>query len=386
MEMTCCALRKKHIHILSAISAAICMSAHGGHVADAQEIMMKEAWKNAISCVPDLYMTDTLSLCFLGDVMMHTTQIVEAQSNGRYDFSSYFELIEDRISSADLAIANMEFTLGGEPYTGYPCFSAPDSFADYLADVGFDVFLAANNHIFDRGSSGAARTLDIYRRSGEEKGILFTGLAGNEKERNANTPLIILRKGIRIGLINMTYGTNLGRDESWPRTNYIGERDFLKEAFERARNKGADLVIALPHWGPEYVLRHSSAQEETASSLADYGADVIIGAHPHVVQDTSSIKGVLVAYSLGNAVSNMSAPNTQLELMATLKIVRHKNGDIEVLPLELTWLWCSRPGGFRKSYTVIPVEEYIGSKETWMGTWEYEKMITTYERVKNHIK
>ncbi|MBR2128978.1 MAG: CapA family protein [Bacteroidales bacterium] len=378
-------MRKKHIHIISAISIVICISTHGGSFINAQEIMMKNAWKNAITRSPDLYRADTLSLCFLGDVMMHAQQITVAENNGSYDFSSYFELIKDRISEADLAIANMEFTLGGKPYTGYPCFSAPDSFADYLADVGFDIFLAANNHIFDKGSKGAARTAEIYRRLGEEKGVLFTGVAGSEEERKANTPLMVLRKGIRIGFINMTYGTNLGRDEIWPKTNYIGERTFLEDAFRQAQKKGADLIVALPHWGPEYVLKHSCTQEETATWLVDCGADLILGAHPHVVQDTSVVKGVPVAYSLGNAVSNMSAPNTQLELMVTLKIARHRNGDIEALPPELTWLWCSRPGGFGRNYTVIPIEEYTGRQDEWTGAWDYDKMMTTYDRVKTTI-
>lgn len=72
--------------------------------------------------------------------------------------------------------------------------------------------------------------------------------------------------------------------------------------------------------------------------------------------------------------------------MATLKIVRHHNGDIRALPLELTWLWCSRPGGFGDDYTVIPIEEYIGRRDRWQGTWDYDKMMTTYERIKNNHK
>ena len=117
---------------------------------------------------------------------------------------------------------------------------------------------------------------------------------------------------------------------------------------------------------------------------------MIIGAPPHVIQDfqmletseTNGYKKVPVAYSLGNAVSNMSARNTQLELMATVRIVMHGNGDVEILPLEFTYLWCSRPGGFRDSYTVVPVEEYIGRKEEWLGPWEYDKMVDTYIYVK----
>lgn len=315
--------------------------------------------------------------------MMHTAQIADAGSRGDgYDFSSYFSLIGDRIAEADIAVANMEFTLAGEPYTGYPEFSAPDSFADYLADCGFDIFLAANNHIFDKGSEGTARTLEIYRRLGQSHGIRVAGIAESEEERQANNPLLIRRKGVGLAFVNFTYGTNLGAQKHWPKTNYMNETQLLSDALRRAEEE-ADITIVLPHWGPEYQLTHSQKQEETARRLTEEGADLIIGAHPHVVQDTSTINGVTVAYSLGNAVSNMSAANTQLELMAVQKIVRKNNGDLEMLPLELIWLWCSRPGGFGPSYTVIPVEDYLGRREEWTGKWDYDKMVSTYERIKN---
>ena len=109
---------------------------------------------------------------------------------------------------------------------------------------------------------------------------------------------------------------------------------------------------------------------------------MIIGAHPHVVQDSESINGIQVAYSLGNAVSNMSAANTQIGLMATVRLVREPDGNIIILPTEFTWLWCSRPGGYCHSYTVLPVEEFIGRKDEWMGKWDYEKMTSTYEHVR----
>ncbi len=335
----------------------------------------------SVSKVKPLFKQDTLTICFMGDMMMHSQQLAKAYRGGdSFDFSSYFRLIEDRIRNADIAVANMEFTLGGEPYSGYPCFSAPDSYARYLADCGFDIFLAANNHILDKGSKGATRTAQIYRDLEREKGIRFTGLAESEDALEENYPLFIRRKGITVAMLNFTYGTNLGADEHWPKTNYLGKKTEILQALEKAQK--ADIAIALPHWGPEYNLVHSSEQERTADWLAANGADIIIGAHPHVVQDTASIDQVPVIYSLGNAVSNMSAENTQLELMATLRIVRHENGDISMLPVGLTWLWCSRPGGFSDDYTVIPIEEYIGRKDEWTGAWEYEKMMATYERIR----
>ena len=95
--------------------------------------------------------------------MMHSPQISLAdKGDGSFDFSSYYKLMEKYLSDSDLNVGNMEFTLSGEPYTGYPSFSAPDSYVSYLADAGFDVFLCANNHIMDKGRRGLRRTIEIY--------------------------------------------------------------------------------------------------------------------------------------------------------------------------------------------------------------------------------
>ncbi len=371
-------------HIKSFITVfAVLLMLSGNHPARSQDLAMPERWKDSFMYVKPLYRPDTLTIRIIGDVMMHEKQISNAlTAEGTYDFSSYFMFIEDEIKDADIAIANMEFTLAGQPYTGYPCFSAPDSFAAYLAECGFDVFLAANNHIFDKGTTGAERTIRKYRELSETHGIMFTGIAGDTEELLDNNPLMIRAKGISLALLNFTYGTNSGLQTLWPKTNYINETEKIRNAFSRADAKKADFTIAFPHWGTEYVLRHSARQEEEARRLVVNGADWIIGAHPHVIQDASAINGVPVVYSLGNAVSNMSAPNTQLGLMATLRIVRQPSGDMQPLPLEYTYLWCSRPGGYNDSYTVIPIKEFIGRRDSWGNPADYEKMTATYIRVK----
>lgn len=353
----------------------------------AQEIIMPERWKNAYSYTKPIFRQDTLTICVLGDIMMHSDQIRNAHTGGsRYDFSSYFSLIGDDIKKADIAIANMEFTLAGEPYTGYPCFSAPDTLAEHLARCGFDIFLAANNHIFDKGAKGAERTIEIYRRLSESHGIRFTGIAGDEIEMSANNPLMIIRKGIRIAILNFTYGTNSGLDTKWPKTNYIGDRSKIAESLSKAEEEDADYIMAFPHWGTEYTLRHSGAQEDFALWLAENGTDCIIGAHPHVIQDRDTIGTVPVAYSLGNAVSNMNARNTQLGLMAIIRLVRYGNGDIRPLPVGFKYLWCSRPGGYNDSYIIIPVDEYIGRKNDWNNVSDFDKMKATYERVRKETE
>ena len=185
---------------------------------------------------------------------------------------------------------------------------------------------------------------------------------------------------MNLAIVNFTYGTNLGADRHWPKVNYMNDRTSLKDALTKASD--SEFTLALPHWGDEYELTHSSQQRETAQWLIENGADMIIGTHPHVAQDYETIDGIQVAYSLGNAVSNMSAANTQTGLMAEIRLVREDNGDIRALPIEFTWLWCSRPGGYCSSYSVIPVEIHLDCKDGWSGKWEHEKMRTTYERVR----
>ena len=378
-------MQKQTRHILHITTAAIALLSGGGICA--QDTGM-HLFEGSLNKAAPLFRNDTLTVRIFGDIMMHSRQIETAASeDGVYDFSSYFSLLSEEISNADIVVANMEFTLAGRPYTGYPCFSAPDSFAPFLAETGFDVFLAANTHIFDKGQAGAIRTISIYRELEQTHGIRFTGLAENEDGLSGNFPLTIRRKGISVALVNFTYGTNSPLSSEWPKVNLMDNSGPLAEAFRKAQE--ADFTIALPHWGTEYRLKHSERQEKTAQKLADMGADIIIGAHPHVIQDFALIsaydgtkaKQVPVAYSLGNAVSNMSAANTQLELMATIRIARNFNGDLEMLPVEMTYLWCSAPGGYGKSYTVIPVADFIGRRNEWAGKWDYDKMVRTYSKV-----
>ena len=292
--------------------------------------------------------------------MMHSRQL-------QYDHSLFLKDLAPLLSEADLAIANAEFTLAGPPYTGYPAFSAPDGYLQSILDAGVDVLLTANNHILDKGSAGLERTLKQYTD--------FTGSGLDEAQFRRNNPLIRTVKGVKIAFVNFTYGTNTGSSSAYPRVNRM-DRQELGTQMERARQM-ADFVIVLPHWGNEYELRHSASQEEWTEWLVEQGADAIVGAHPHVVQDTTHIKGVPVVYSLGNAVSNMSAVNTRLELAVVLKLTRGR-----VLEPELHFLWCTLPGKKTEGYRTVLVEEQTGKRDDWKDASDYDNMITTLQRVK----
>jgi len=314
---------------------------------------------------------DTVSVIFIGDVMMHSRQL-------EYDWSYFLAPIKDRLENADIAVANMEFPLGGKPYTGYPLFSTPDEYADYIASCGVDIFLGANNHVLDKGKEGLEKTLAYYR---DMEGIRFTGFSGDEDEDLDTYPLIVVAGGIKIALINFTYGTNIGIPDKWPKVNRTDRKD-IASAFSRAKEKGADYIIALPHWGVEYELRHSSSQESLAKWLVSQGADAVIGAHPHVVQDSTNIDKVPVYYSLGNAVSNMSLTNTRLELAVTLSFIPDMGGNHTMLAPKTEFLWCTLPGKLTDSYATIAVRDWLGKRDEWKEPADYDNMVATYERVK----
>ena len=323
-----------------------------------------------ISC-PD----DTVKMMIIGDVMMHSRQL-------EYDHTTFLSGIEDSMKTADICVANMEFPLGGKPYTGYPVFSTPDWYADYVADCGADVFLTANNHILDKGSAGMKRTLDYYSAMKSGRGVLYTGSGRDILEEKECNPLIVECKGIRIALVNFTYGTNSGTSQSWPRVMRMDEAR-LEDAMRRAEESDADFIIALPHWGSEYELNHNGSQQRWAEWLVENGADAVIGSHPHVVQDTTHIKGRPVIYSTGNAISNMSARNTRLELAVTLTFIRKfSDRSVRMTEPRIDFMWCTLPGMLTESYKTIYIKEWATRRSEWLNPSDYDNMIATLERVK----
>lgn len=312
---------------------------------------------------------DTVTLFILGDIMSHGSVIRGAQEHG---YGAFFRHIEDRIQGADIAIGNMEFPLAGPPYTGYPAFSGPEAFVDYLSGVGFDIFLTANNHILDKGGAGLRRTISVL----EDKGLLYTGIAATPEADTLLTPLMVQVRGIRIALLNFTYGTNYGPDSRWPKVNRLLEAE-MAPALARAR-EAADIVLVFPHWGVEYQLRHSAAQEATARFLVAHGADAVIGTHPHVIQDWTVMDGVPVIYSLGNGLSNQNDLPARLEAALTLRIVREPEKEPRLLPPSFEYLWCTKPGMVEKTHSAVPVTL---SPEHWNDSTDYHRMIDTFNLI-----
>lgn len=337
-----------------------------------------------------LHGQDTVTLAFIGDVMQHKRQLQSARVQGAdtllsesYDYSSYYKYTGKILSRADFAVANMEFVCGLPPYTGYPSFSAPASLAQETLEGGIDLFLCANNHIFDKGQKGYQKTIETYKTLGAE----YTGVYSDPDEMERTSPYIAEIKGVKVAFINFTYGTNLAAGKA-----IVQRMDTLSvsRSIERARADGAQFIIALPHWGVEYSILPSPQQKHWEEYLYSRGVNAIIGTHPHVVQPINVIRSAegeiehVTAYSLGNYISNMSAKNTQIGFIFVLKLV--KEGEkCRIVSGEPVWLWCSRGGRFEKNYTTFPVADFLDKPDLFPIKYEYDNMVETYHRLRENI-
>lgn len=255
---------------------------------------------------------------------MHQRQIDAAlQADGSYDYTPCFETVKPWVSSADLAVVNLETPLGGRPYTGYPCFSAPDSYLEALVDAGFDYFLTANNHCLDKGIKGLERTV----RQLEKRNLPYGGVYASESERDSIMPRVVDVKGFKIAILNYTYGTNGFKEKGCVKIDRI-DRNLIRKDVEKARVKGAELIACCVHWGEEYNQLPNKSQTDLARFLRELGVEMIIGSHPHVVQPmelTRNKEGdkVLTVYSLGNFISGMRTSDTRGGAAVTVRIKRN---------------------------------------------------------------
>jgi len=307
---------------------------------------------------------DSLSLLFIGDVMQHSPQITSAYNTTTktYEYDHCFKYLKEEMSAADITIANLEFTLAGSPYTGYPMFSAPDETAVALKNAGVDILVTANNHTCDRRKKGIIRTLDVL----DSLEISHTGSFRNQAEKEFTYPMLIEKNGFRLALLNYTYGTNGMPIDPPTVVNLIKEAD-IKADVKKAKEMGVDKIIAVMHWGAEYTHVPNAEQKLAAKWLFENGADIIIGSHPHVIQPmyrhTSDTSDQLIVYSLGNFISNQRTAPRDGGAMVKINLVK-ENGQVRIAEAgyQLTWVWLPLEGGKRRYY-VMPAAKYEADRK-----------------------
>ena len=308
-----------------------------------------------LSVVSLLQSNNTVNLTFVGDAMQHAPQITAAQQpDGSYDYSPCFQYLMDDITWADLAVVNLECPLGGKPYTGYPCFSAPDSYAQQLKDVGFDLFLTANNHCLDRRDKGLMRTCQTL----DSLGIPHIGTYRDSQERSRRIPYIVNVKGMKIAFLDYTYGTNGIPIQGNVIVDFIDQQQIADD-IALARERGAHAICVNLHWGIEYQLKPVASQRTLADWLIDQGVDLIIGGHPHVVEpmevrySEKHDKNVLLVYSMGNFISNQSDIDCRGGAMVKVSL-RMENGKPVIVNPRYKLFFVQKPRSGSENYVLIP--------------------------------
>ena len=321
---------------------------------------------------------NTMSLLFIGDIMGHGPQIRSAYDakTKTYDYDTVFSYLKNIMSEPDFTIANLEVTLAGPVYKGYPQFSSPDALAEAGKNAGIDLFVTANNHCVDRRLQGLNRTIDVL----DTLHILHTGTFKNKEARDISNLIILEKDSIKIGILNYTYGTN-GIPVPKPSVVNVIDTAVIHADIDSSKKNSLDKLIIVLHFGSEYQSHPNKAQTDLVSYLFEKGADIIIGSHPHVIQKmmylpgNDSIKEHFVAYSLGNFVSNQRKTRTDGGVMT--RIVLKKENDktfIDTSNYILTWVYKKPRTNGLYYYFILPAAEYENKKSFFKNPTDYEKM------------
>ena len=327
-------MRMRRIHILAAVTfVAVCCTPAGGPARLAPPL--PAGWSGTGPVPP----ARRMRLFFGGDVMQHLPQVNAARSGDGCDYEPVFRTLAPRIRAADLAVVNLETTLTRRSrYTGYPLFRSPAALADALRSAGVDVAVLANNHCCDGGAEGIRTTVEELDRCG----IRHTGVFVDSVDYKRNNPLYLTYCGMRLAIVNYTYGTN---GMPVPEGTVVNRIDTVRMAADlaAARAGDVDFIVACVHWGDEYQRRENAEQRALAAFLRRNGADVVVGSHPHVIQPWTADSSHVVLYSLGNLVSGQRRRYTDGGLVASVEAVRHPEGRM-TYRLETTPVWVGVPG------------------------------------------
>ncbi|MBR2223616.1 MAG: CapA family protein [Christensenellaceae bacterium] len=313
---------------------------------------------------------NSADILLVGDLMCLRVQQMKAESGNTYNFNKSFKYVKDIFAKADFVVGNLEtciayswpLTIDEKNVDGYPNCNGPATYLDALRYAGFDALVTANNHCCDANLLGILQTNEMLDRYG----FAHTGTFSSKEESRF---LIADVNGIKVGILSYTEYFN-GKHRALSAEEqklYINE--YSKEKVERdvkaAREAGAEFIIVYTHWGTENTHSVSSTQKKHAQEIADAGADLIAGSHPHVLQEADYIsakdgRNVLCIYSLGNFVSSMGSTANNDTIILSIRLERGEDGKIDLAEAG----YIAGRVNSRDDYAVTPtIPEYADGKD-----------------------
>ena len=342
-----------------------------------------------------------------GDLLYHDIIYISAKkSDGTYDFHDNFEYVKPWLKQADLVLGDFEGTVNKDHYlAGYPLFNAPGEVMDAIKDAGYQVLDLAHNHILDSQIEGVVSTADAI----EKAGMTPVGVYTHESRDKA--PLLIKEvNGIKVAILAYSYGFN-GIEQSISQEDYNRylsdlDEDKMKAEIERAE-KEADITIIMPQMGVEYQIEPTEEQKKLYHKMIDWGADIIFGGHPHVVEPAETVEKdgdkKLIIYSMGNFISNQrietmqdveNAKWTERGVLMDVTI-KKKSGKttIETAQAHPSWVSRTPKGGYSPEgyplylYQTYILEDFIegGKYRSQLDEATKERIATAYKEMNEHV-
>ena len=342
-----------------------------------------------------------------GDLLYHDIIYISAKkSDGTYDFHDNFEYVKPWLKQADLVLGDFEGTVNKDHYlAGYPLFNAPGEVMDAIKDAGYQVLDLAHNHILDSQIEGVVSTADAI----EKAGMTPVGVYTHESRDKA--PLVIKEvNGIKVAILAYSYGFN-GIEQSISQEDYNRylsdlDEDKMKAEIERAE-KEADITIIMPQMGVEYQIEPTEEQKKLYHKMIDWGADIIFGGHPHVVEPAETVEKdgdkKLIIYSMGNFISNQrietmqdveNAKWTERGVLMDVTI-KKKSGKttIETAQAHPSWVSRTPKGGYSPEgyplylYQTYILEDFIegGKYRSQLDEATKQRIDTAYKEMNEHV-
>jgi len=320
---------------------------------------------------------DEVCISAVGDIMVHESQwLSQAIGPDTYDFKDNFEIVKEIFISDDLSIANLETTINeNRLISTYPRFNSPDALLDALSYAGFDLIGTANNHSMDTGMDGITSTIDEL----EERDLQYFG---THKDPDSKKYVLKILNGMKIGLASFSTAyihknsvviNNIDSNGMEKHVNYMDLTNVdiafnkLKVEIDSMKLEGAEFIILYLHWGNEYEKNAKTYQKNLAQMLIDEGVSLILGSHPHMVQEMEFLSANnsdhegLVVYSMGNFLSNqrneiLNMTGTEDGVISRVILKRNQENKIVIKTAQFIPTWINRTQyGEAFRYEIVPI-------------------------------
>lgn len=309
---------------------------------------------------------NTTRIIAVGDQLPHDAINKQAlKPDGSYDYLQFYKEIKNNFNNVQGVYCNQEVPTAGSvaPISGYPVFNAPEQFAKDISALGCNIINLANNHMFDKGQAGINATRAVWDNLPKKA---IAGANRNQEEQNGIQ--YFTENNIKFAYLAFAEYSNIPTNTDYAINIY--NEAVAKPLVTQASNN-ADVVIVSMHWGTEYSPTENDIQKTAAKAIAESGADVIIGAGPHVLQPVDKIvssdgRETLVWYSLGNFLSAQLDLASLIGGIAVMDFAKSENGakleSIGFIPSYMHYEWTAEQKAAdalleRKNFMVYPLEK-----------------------------